>query len=176
MSDPDTGEVNWYRPDPRAILPLEGFHCSHSLEKTLRKQTFKVTYNTAFSDVMKLCSDRPEGSWISEEFLDAFGDMHRQGKAHSVEVWETEKLVGGVYGVAVGGAFCAESMFYRRTNASKVALFHLVERLKNCRFTLLEVQFLTPHLKSLGAIEISDSEYEALLKKALRIKPTAFSS
>lgn len=174
MSDPDTGETNWYRPDPRAILPIDGFHCSKSLTRTLRKKGFTHSFNQAFGEVMRACADRPEGTWISEEFLDAYGDLHRSGKAHSVEVWSNRKLVGGAYGVALNSAFFAESMFHRETDASKVALYHLVGRLRECGYRLFEVQFLTPHLKSLGAIEISDEAYATKLTEALSKDPKAF--
>lgn len=174
MSDPDTDEVNWYRPDPRAILPLDGFHTSRTLHRTLRRGHFRISFDRAFGQVMQECADRPEGSWISEEFFDAYGELHRMGKAHSVEVWSGEKLAGGVYGVAIGGGFFAESMFHRETDGSKVALFHLVRRLNETGYQLLEVQFLTDHLKSLGAIEISDAEYEKRLKKSLEIRPQDF--
>ncbi len=176
MSDPDTGETNWYRPDPRAILPIDGFHRSRSLSKTLRKGGFTCTFNQAFDEVMRACADRPEGTWISEEFLDAYGALHRAGKAHSVEIRRGEKLVGGAYGVALNGAFFAESMFHRETDASKVALFHLVNRLQECGYRLFEVQFLTPHLKSLGAIEIPDEAYAARLTEALSVEPMAIVS
>jgi leucyl/phenylalanyl-tRNA---protein transferase len=176
MSDPDSGETNWYRPDPRAILPIDGFHCSKSLAKTLRKSEFTFTFNQAFGEVMRACADRPEGTWISEEFLDAYGDLHRAGKAHSVEIRLKGELVGGAYGVALNGAFFAESMFHRETDASKVGLFHLVARLRECGYLLFEVQFLTPHLKSLGAIEISDDAYAAKLMEALSVEPKAILS
>jgi leucyl/phenylalanyl-tRNA---protein transferase len=174
MNDPDTGETNWYRPDPRAVLPLEGFHVSHSLSRKLKRQDFRISYSTAFAQVMQQCAERDEGTWISEEFLDAYTALHRQTKAHSVEVWENEVLVGGVYGVALGGAFFAESMFHRKTDASKIALFHLVSRLKECGYGLLEVQFLTPHLESLGAIEITDEAYGELLKSSLELQVASF--
>jgi leucyl/phenylalanyl-tRNA---protein transferase len=174
MNDPDTGETNWYRPDPRAVLPLERFHVSHSLRRKLRKLGFRISYNTAFAEVMQRCAERDEGTWISEEFLDAYTALHKQSKAHCVEVWENEALVGGVYGIALGGAFFAESMFHRKTDASKIALFHLVSRLKTCGYALLEVQFLTPHLESLGAIEITDEAYGELLKKSLELRVGSF--
>ena len=174
MSDPDSGETHWYRPDPRAILPLDGFHCSRTLRRTLRRGELQVTYNQNFAEVMRQCAHRKEGTWISEEFVDAYCAMHAEKNAHSVEVWKGRALVGGVYGVALGGGFFAESMFHRQTDASKVALYHLVEKLNACGYVLFETQFLTPHLQSLGAIEISDEEYEKRLRKALKIQPAPF--
>ncbi len=174
MCDPDSGETNWYRPDPRAILPLDGFHCSQSLARRLKKESWQITRNQAFAEVMRHCADREEGSWISEEFIDAYTALQQSGRAHSLEVWLAGKLVGGVYGVALGGGFFAESMFHRVTDGSKVALYHLVKRLGECGYVLLETQFLTPHLQSLGAIEIPDAEYEQRLKQALQVQPGSF--
>jgi leucyl/phenylalanyl-tRNA---protein transferase len=174
MSDPDTGETNWYRPDPRAILPLDGFHCSRRLARRLKKEPWRITYDSDFTQVMRHCAERAEGSWISEEFVDAYTALQHSGRAHSLEVWLGDELAGGVYGVALGGGFFAESMFHRVTDGSKVALYHLVKRLSECGYVLLETQFLTPHLQSLGAIEISDTEYEKRLKEALSLHPSPF--
>ncbi len=175
MYDPDTGETSWYSPDPRAILPLEAFHVSRSLKRCLRRGEFRISLNSAFRKVMEYCAaDRPDGTWISGEFVDAYEALHRENKCHSVEVWLGDSLVGGTYGVALGGGFFAESMFHRKTDASKVALYHLVDRLKKCGYHLLEVQFLTPHLESLGAIEISATDYEARLRAALEVSTTNF--
>jgi leucyl/phenylalanyl-tRNA--protein transferase len=171
MPHPDSGEILWFRPDPRAILPLEGFHLSRSLKRSMRKSGFRVTFDTAFREVMESCADRPD-TWITEEFFAAYGALFLQGFAHSVEIWMGDRLVGGVYGVTLGGAFFAESKFHRETDASKAALFHLVERLKARGFSLLEVQFLTEHLASLGAVEISDEEYQARLAQALALHPS----
>jgi leucyl/phenylalanyl-tRNA--protein transferase len=169
MADTTTGEIWWFRPDPRAIIPLDAFHIPRSLAKTLRKGLFEVRMDTDFVGVMAGCADRPEGTWISEEFFRVYGALHQMGKAHSVETWRNGQLVGGVYGVALGGAFMAESMFHRETNASKVALVALVERLKERGFILLDVQYLTPHLARFGAIEIPQKEYERRLRLALRL-------
>lgn len=159
----------WLQPDPRAIIPLDGFHISRSLAKTLRQGKFVVRYNTDFPGVMRGCADREEGTWISEEFFDVYGALHKQGKAHSAEAWIDGRLAGGTYGVAIGGAFMAESMFHYETDASKVALAGLVERLRERNFALLDVQYLTPHLASLGAIEISNEEYIRRLRATLAL-------
>lgn len=168
MGETSSDRVAWYRPDPRGIIPLHRFHVSRSLRKTIRKQLFEIRVNCDFEGVMRACADRPEGSWITERFIEVYGELHRQGKAHSVEAWQEDQLVGGVYGVALGGAFMAESMFHRVTDASKVALAALVARLRERGYTLLDVQYVTPHLASLGAIEIPARVYDALLTDALR--------
>ncbi len=171
MPHPETQEVLWFRPDPRAILPLDGFHVSQSLKKTLKKVDLTISTDRAFATVMQRCSEREgEGTWINDEFLAAYTALHQEGNAHSLEVWHGKTLVGGVYGVCLGGAFFAESMFHRETDASKVALYHLTEKLKAMNFDLLETQFMTPHLKSLGAVEISGDEYIKRLKRALKKK------
>jgi len=163
-----TEAIDWYRPDPRTIIPLEAFHISRSLEKTLRQGVFEVRFNTDFVGVMRGCADREEGTWISEEFIEVYGELHRRGKAHSVEVLLNERLVGGTYGLALGSAFMAESMFHYETDASKVALASLVARLNERGFTLLDVQYLTPHLARFGATEIPFRDYYDRLRRALR--------
>ena len=166
MADSDRGVVTWHRPKRRAILPLHTFHASRSLSALLRRRPFEVTFDRAFSEVVNACADRPS-TWISGEIKTVYGELHAQGKAHSVEVWVDGELAGGLYGVHLGGAFFAESMFHRRTNMSKVALGELVSRLRAQGFTLLEVQYLTEHLAQFGVIEISDRKYQARLKEAL---------
>ena len=166
MPDENSGEILWFRPDPRTIIPLDGFHQSRSLRSLLRKKRFQVTYNQSFSQVMHYCSQRPN-TWINDEFKAAYQKLHTMKIAHSVETWKEGQLVGGVYGVCFGGAFFAESMFYRASNASKVALYHLVEKLRQKKFHVLECQFMTDHLRSLGAKEISDTQYMKLLKHAI---------
>lgn len=170
MPDPQTQEIRWYFPDPRAIIPLSGFHASRSLRRTLRQADFTITIDQAFTAVMEGCADRDD-TWINAEFKRAYGFLHERGIGHSLEVWKSETLVGGVYGLALGGAFFAESMFHRVTDASKIALYHLVQHLRTCGFSLLEVQFLTPHLASLGAIEIPGDDYLVQLQVALGEKP-----
>ena len=168
MYHAEIDELRWYQPDPRTIMPLDGFHTSRSLAKTLRQGTFEIRVNTDFEGVMRGCADREEGTWISEEFIALYSELHRQGKAHSVEAWQNGALAGGTYGLAFGGAFMAESMFHRVTDASKVALYGLVTRLNERGFQLLDVQYLTPHLQSLGAVEIPHRIYYDRLKRALR--------
>ncbi len=172
MADERTAEILWFRPDPRAVIPLDGFHVSRSLARTLRRAVFDVRVDTDFEGVMRGCADRPEGTWISERFVEVYGALHRAGKAHSVEAWREGRLAGGVYGLALGGAFMAESMFHRETDASKVALAALTSRLRERGFILLDVQYVTPHLESLGAIEITRREYERRLERALALPCT----
>jgi len=168
-----TGGIDWYRPDPRAIIPLDAFHISRSLAKVIRQGRFEVTFDQDFEGVMRGCANREEGTWISEEFIDVYGALHRRGTAHSVEVWRAGNLVGGTYGVAIGAAFMAESMFHTETNASKVALASLVNRLRERHFEILDTQFVTPHLASLGAVEIPHRVYAIRLAQAVQ-KPITF--
>src|SRR2546429_2533716 len=146
MADEGAGGVLWFRPDPRAIIPLDGFHVSRSLKRRLRLGGFEIRIDIDFEGVMRACGDRPEGTWISEEFIEVYAALHRAGKAHSVEAWREERLVGGGYGGGLGGAFMAGSMFHPETHASKVAPAGLVSRLGGRRVTLLDVQYVTPHL------------------------------
>lgn len=158
----------WHSPDPRAILPLDGFHASRSLQKTIRRGEFKVTVDRDFRGVMEGCAEgRP--IWIGPRFFEVYGQLHRQGQAHSVEVWREGLLVGGTYGVHLGGAFFAESKFHRVRDASKVALAALVDRLREGGFALLDVQYKTPHLARFGVKEVPRAEYLRLLKAALAL-------
>lgn len=168
MAD-EEGEIYWFSPDPRCILPLETFHVARSLRQVLRRGVFEVRVDTAFDEVMAACADRAEGTWISNEIIAVYQQLHRQGHAHSVESWQEGRLVGGLYGVALGGAFFGESMFARVSNASKVALAHLVERLKHRGFVLLDAQWSTPHLRTFGAVEIPRREYLRRLRAALTL-------
>jgi leucyl/phenylalanyl-tRNA---protein transferase len=170
MYDSHDDRIIWLRPDPRAIFPLKRFHISKSLAKTIRKGIFEVRFNTDFEGVMRGCADREEGTWITEDFIEVYGELHRAGLAHSVETWKDGQLVGGTYGVAIGAAFMAESMFHRETDASKVALAALVARLNERGFSLLDTQYLTSHLASLGAVEISHAEYYERLQVAVTQK------
>jgi leucyl/phenylalanyl-tRNA--protein transferase len=170
----DAPDVYWVEPERRGILPLDGFHLAKSLAKTLKSGVFTTSVDRAFADVIRLCGapapDRAE-TWINPQIRDAMLTLHRLGYAHSVEVWADDTLVGGLYGVRLGRAFFGESMFSRATNASKVALAHLVARMRRGGFTLLDCQFITPHLASLGAIEISQRDYLALLESAVVSPP-----
>ncbi|MFZ9520706.1 MAG: leucyl/phenylalanyl-tRNA--protein transferase [Silvanigrellaceae bacterium] len=165
----DPRQINWYRPNPRAIIPLELLHISRSMRRELRRHSTEVHFNRAFSEVMRQCANRPE-TWITEDFIRAYSELNAQGFAHSVEIYRNDRLVGGLYGVAIGAAFFAESMFHLEPNTSKLALIKLVERLREKGFQLLECQFLTSHLESMGAIEIEDSEYAVRLANALEAK------
>ena len=165
-------DVYWVEPKKRGILPLDGFRLSHSLAKTIRSDRFTVTADRAFARVVSQCAehteDRPD-TWINPAIEVAYADLHRRGHAHSIETWRGDQLVGGLYGVKLGGAFFGESMFSRESNASKVALAHLVARLRIGRFHLLDCQFITDHLQSLGAIEVSRDAYVALLDAAMGV-------
>jgi leucyl/phenylalanyl-tRNA--protein transferase len=162
----DDPEVFWVDPLRRGIVPLRGFHVSRSLARTIRRGRFQVSLDGAFEEVVEACAAREE-TWISGTIFDLYAELHRRGHARSVEVWDGGALVGGCYGVALGGAFFGESMFSRAADASKVALAALVERLRAGGFALLDTQFLTPHLASLGAVEVSRAEYRRRLARAL---------
>jgi leucyl/phenylalanyl-tRNA--protein transferase len=168
MADPGLGIVTWHRPRRRAILPLDAFHISRSLVRRLRRGGFEVTFDRDFDGVMAGCAGR-KSTWISAEFRTVYNELHRAGKAHSVEVWVDGLLAGGVYGVHLGGAFFAESKFHRVTDMSKVALTHLVWRLRERGFALLEVQYLTEHLAQFGVIEVPNKEYLGRLRLALEL-------
>ena len=169
MADLGLRVVTWHKPRRRAILPLDAFHISRSLQRRLRRGGFEVTFDRDFAGVMAACAER-KPTWISDEFREVYGELHRAGKAHSVEVWVDGRLAGGVYGVHLGGAFFAESKFHRVTDMSKVALASLVGRLRERDFALLEVQYLTEHLAQFGVVEISHKEYMARLRLALEMK------
>jgi len=171
MADGKEGEIRWYEPKRRAVFPLDGLKIARSLRQTLNKEIYDVRFNSAFETVMRKCADREE-TWISENIIRSYCELHRRGCAFSVESWFGSELVGGLYGVALGGAFFGESMFSVMTDASKVALVALVHRLGERGFVLLDAQFMTPHLESLGAVEISQGEYIARLHAALQLKRT----
>jgi len=160
------GKIAWYSPDPRGVIPLDGLRVSRSLRKALAR--FEVRHDTAFREVMVRCADeRRPGRWITSEFVDAYCELYRLGWAHSVEIYRAGQLVGGLYGVRIGGFFAGESMFHVETDASKVALVHLVDRLSAFDARLLDVQWATPHLESLGAIPIPRPTYLGMLADAI---------
>ncbi|MBL4888410.1 MAG: leucyl/phenylalanyl-tRNA--protein transferase [Candidatus Lindowbacteria bacterium] len=175
----DDPAIFWVDPQLRGIIPLDGLHLSKSLRKVLRRDTFRVTVNTCFSDVIEQCAiPRPSqddhsgiitDTWINTEIIRAYTELHHLGLAHSVEVWKDDVLVGGLYGIHLKGAFMGESMFSRCSNASKIALAHLVARLRLGGFALLDTQFITEHLASMGGLEISALDYQDRLEYALEI-------
>ena len=167
----EADDIFWVDPNERGILPLDGFHLSRSLRKTVRADVFEVRCDRDFVAVMRGCaaptSDRPK-TWINEELIAVYSEVYRRGHAHTVETWLENELVGGLYGVTLGGAFFGESMFSRVTDASKVALAHLVARLRLGGFALLDIQFVTPHLKRFGAVATPRSRYQRLLAASLK--------
>ena len=168
----DDPAIHWVDPRRRGILPLDGFHLSRSLARSLRRGGFTLTTDQAFASVVTACADRPE-TWISHRIQALYQALHTQGHAHSIEVWQNGHLVGGVYGVVLGAAFFGESMFSRVTDASKIALAHAVQVLRAGGFQLFDTQFLTPHLASLGGLEIPRARYQHLLALALA-RPARF--
>lgn len=167
MADPDEDHaLYWYEPEWRGIIPLDAFHVPKNLARLYRQGKFELRMNTAFRDVMKGCAERDE-TWISEEIVEVYCELHKRGHAYSFESWQQGKLVGGLYGVAMGKAFFGESMFSRATDASKVALVFLVNTLKANNYTLLDTQYLNDHLKQFGAIEIPREAYLDLLYQAI---------
>lgn len=164
----DSPDVFWVDPRHRGILPLDGFHISRSLAKTLRRASYEVTFDTAFGAVVAGCADRDE-TWINAPIFDLYQTLHAQNDAHAIEIWQHGKLVGGVYGVTIGAAFFGESMFSTARDASKVALAYLVDRLRSGGFRLFDTQFITPHLASLGVIEIPRVVYRKMLKEAVSL-------
>jgi leucyl/phenylalanyl-tRNA--protein transferase len=168
MADSKTGEISWYSPDPRTIFDLNEFHVPRSLTLTLKKKDFEVCINKRFEEVMRACAEREE-TWISETIIQSYIQLHQLGLAHSVETWKNDKLVGGLYGVAIRGAFFGESMFSRLQDGSKIALVNLIKRMKERGFTLLDTQYLTPHLEKFGAREIPRREYMKRLENSLTI-------
>ena len=162
----DDPEIFWVDPQMRGVFPLDSFHVSQRLARRIRQEQYNVTVNQYFGDVVSACADRAE-TWINAEIFDLYSQLHTLGHAHSIEVMENDTLVGGVYGVILGGAFFGESMFSIRTDTSKIALAYLIARLKFGGFNLFDAQFQTAHLKSLGAVEISREKYHDLLADAL---------
>ncbi|KIC43381.1 leucyl/phenylalanyl-tRNA--protein transferase [Ruegeria sp. ANG-R] len=165
----DDPELFWVDPKIRGVFPLDGFHISRSLARRIRTCAFEITIDRDFAGVIDGCADRAD-TWINPELRRLYQQLHQTGRAHSLEVWDGSSLIGGVYGVVLGAAFFGESMFSRRTDASKIALAYLVDRLRQTGFTLFDTQFLTAHLASLGAIEIPRAVYHSELKQALDLK------
>lgn len=160
--------IEWFSPDPRGIIPLEGFRVPSRLARTIRRGMFQVTVNRAFGRVIRECARRDD-TWISDDIIQSYEILHRLGHAHSVEAWQEDRLAGGLYGVALRGAFFGESMFHEVTDASKVALVALVERLRARGYALLDVQWVTPHLAQFGAVAVSRRRYLQLLERSLRL-------
>ena len=162
----EDGSLGWFSPDPRGIIPLVGFHIPKGLRRALRKHPFEIRCDSAFPDVIRGCADR-ESTWIDPVIFQSYVQLNELGFAHSVEAWHDGKLVGGLYGVALRGLFCGESMFSRETDASKICLVHLVERLRRGGYILLDTQWTTPHLRTFGAVDIPRDDYLDLLEEAL---------
>jgi leucyl/phenylalanyl-tRNA--protein transferase len=168
MAVPPDDKIAWFSPDPRALIPLdERFHISHGLRRALKKGSFQVTFDQDFEKVIKACAVAHGATWISDEVLASYQQLHREGFAHSVEVRLGQELAGGLYGVAIGGAFFGESMFHYETDASKTALVALVERLRAKGFALLDTQWVTPHLTQFGTFHVARTEYLKILERAL---------
>ncbi|MDP7182506.1 MAG: leucyl/phenylalanyl-tRNA--protein transferase [Alphaproteobacteria bacterium] len=168
----DDPDLFWVDPENRGIIPLEGFHVARRLQRRVRSNPFKIRCNTSFAQVMEQCAKAAEGresTWINRTVIDLYTTLQTMGHAHSVECWKGDSLVGGLYGITLGGVFFGESMFSRATDASKVALVHLVARLRQGGFTLFDVQFVTEHLKQFGTVEISRHNYHVLLGEALEV-------
>lgn len=177
MADGRGGRIGWYSPDPRAVIPLEvgGFKVTRSLRRRVAKGEYRITKDAAFDEVIRACAEPradDAGTWINDAIIDTYAKLHQAGLAHSVEAWthdDRPELVGGLYGVSLGGAFFGESMFYRATDASKVCLVALVEHLRAAGFSLLDVQFVNPHLEQFGVIEIPREQYIQQLEHALHM-------
>lgn len=171
MGNEHTGSIQWYAPDPRAHLPFEAFHIPHNLRRRVRQREFDVTTDRSFERVIRACADR-DRTWITPPIIRAYTELHERGIAHSVECWQNDTLAGGLYGVALDGAFFGESMFFRISNASKVALVHLVRQLRAGGFTLLDTQYSTSHLERFGVEEIPRTDYMNRLEEALTVETT----
>jgi leucyl/phenylalanyl-tRNA--protein transferase len=168
MAVSDDGEIGWFSPDPRAIIPLDdGFHIPSGLKRRLKRNPFETRFNTVFENVIQACATVHGSTWISDEIMDSYVRLHREGHAHSVEMWRENRLAGGLYGVQIGGAFFGESMFHYETDASKIALVALVDHLRSRGFMLLDTQWTTPHLDQFGTMEIPRKNYLEWLKKAV---------
>ncbi|MBL9155056.1 MAG: leucyl/phenylalanyl-tRNA--protein transferase [Verrucomicrobiales bacterium] len=169
MAMDDRGEIGWFSPDPRGVIPLDGFHVPKSLERTVKQGRFEIRFDTAFHEVITGCANR-DSTWISDRIQASYEKLHELGYAHSVETWREGRLVGGLYGVSIAGAFFGESMFSRETDASKVALVALVRRLNSRGYGLLDTQWTTEHLSKFGCIDLPRQDYLDLLGNALKIE------
>ncbi|HSL87940.1 MAG TPA: leucyl/phenylalanyl-tRNA--protein transferase [Ignavibacteriaceae bacterium] len=165
MADSQTGHINWFMPETRCIIPLNKFNIPRSLSKSAERLNYEIRYDSDYLSVIKYCSARKE-TWISEKIIDAYKRLYKRGHLHTVETWKDNVLVGGLYGITFRGAFFGESMFSLVSQASKIALIHLVKRLEDKNFVLLDVQYLTEHLKMFGAVEINWDEYQSLLRES----------
>jgi leucyl/phenylalanyl-tRNA---protein transferase len=165
MADEETGKLNWYMPEIRTIIPLDGFNYPRSLKQKLNKLNFEMRFDCDFISVVRGCADR-ESTWITEELIEAYLNLHELGYIHTVETWQNGELVGGLYGIAYKGAFFGESMFSKVSEASKGALVTLIQHLREREFVLLDIQYMTEHLRMFGAVEITFREYQKMLKKA----------
>ena len=165
----EDGRIEWFSPDPRAIIPLEKFHVPHGLRRVAQKQVFECKIDNRFPEVIRACAKRDD-TWINDEIIESYENLFELGFAHSVEAWSEGKLVGGLYGVSLGGAFFGESMFRRKTDASKFALLSLVEHLRAKRFALLDTQWLTAHLAQFGAVEVPRAKYLTMLMHAVDLR------
>lgn len=176
--DRESDELYWVDPKTRGVIPLQGFHLPRRLIKSIRQQVFRITCDQAFAEVMRACAapgDDRGRSWINAEIIASYTRLHEMGHAHSIECWQGEELAGGLYGVAIGGAFFGESMFYRERDASKVALAGLVARLNAGGYKLLDIQFITDHLRQFGAVEIPRAEYLTALARAIELPADFYS-
>ncbi|HTR98641.1 MAG TPA: leucyl/phenylalanyl-tRNA--protein transferase [Bacteroidota bacterium] len=175
MAESRNGPISWYSPDPRAVIPLDAFNVPRSLRREMRRSSSSVTFDRSFGDVIAQCAERrfPEETWISDDIVRVYTELHARGIAHSVEIWLEGKLVGGLYGIALGGAFFGESMFSRVSGASKFALVSLVARLRERGYMLLDSQIINDHVRQFGAIEIPRDRYLSLLAEALSL-PVSF--
>jgi leucyl/phenylalanyl-tRNA---protein transferase len=168
--------ILWWSPSPRTIIYIDQLHVSRSLRKAIKKSTFSISFDQAFTEVMIACAEPRAaqddgGTWISDDIIEAYSELHRLGQAHSIEVWEGDELVGGLYGIALGRLFFGESMFSRRTNSSKIALFHLVEQLKQWQYVAIDCQVYNDHLASMGAVEIPRKSLEAIIQQYVQDTP-----
>lgn len=171
MAESRDGDIYWYSPDPRAIIPLNRAKRSRSMRQSIRKSGFSYSVNRRFGEVIRSCADRDD-TWISDDIIESFEILHKIGYAHSVETWADGELAGGLYGISIGGAFFGESMFTRKSNGSKAAFYHLVDRMKERGMILLDTQFICDHTERLGAIEISKNAYLRVLREALLLPCT----